>query len=142
MIVFDLRCGSGHVFEAWFGSSHDYDDQSRRGLLACPICGAAEVVKAAMAPSLPAKANRANEPSPVEVKALLGRLATAQRKALAGSEHVGTRFAAEARAIHLGDAEARAIHGQATASDAKALVEEGVPVAPLPLPIVPPELEN
>lgn len=142
MIVFDLRCGSGHVFEAWFGSSRDYDDQSQRGLLACPICGAAEVVKAVMAPSLPAKANRANEPSPAGVKALLGSLATAQRKALAGSEHVGTRFAAEARAIHLGDAEARSIHGQATASDARALADEGVRVAPLPLPFVPPELEN
>lgn len=141
MIVFDLQCGDGHVFEAWFGSGADYDDQSERGLVSCPVCGAADVRKAAMAPAVGAKGN-AGALSPSEAKALIGKLAAAQRKVLAGSDYVGDRFASEARAIHLGEAEARSIHGQATRADAEALADEGVPVAPLPLPVVPPAKQN
>lgn len=141
MIVFDLRCDGGHVFEAWFGASGDYDDQRERGLLECPICGDKRVGKAAMAPAVPAKGSSETLP-PAQVKALIGRIAAAQRRALTGSDYVGDRFASEARAIHLGEAEARGIHGQATAGDAKALADEGVPVAALLLPIVPPSKEN
>lgn len=140
MIVFDLRCGDAHVFEAWFGSGADYDAQRARGLVTCPLCGNAEVGKAAMAPAVPAKSN--GGPDAAKMKAMLGKLATAQREALAKSEHVGDRFASEARAIHLGEAEARSIHGQATRRDADALREEGVPVASLPLPFVPPTEQN
>lgn len=141
MIVFDLCCETGHVFEAWFGSGADHDDQRARGLLECPICGDKSVSKAAMAPAVPAKGGGETLP-PAQAKALIGRIAAAQRRALAGSDYVGDRFASEARAIHLGEAEARGIHGQATARDAKALVDEGVPVAPLLLPVVPPSKEN
>jgi hypothetical protein len=147
MIVFDLACTTGHVFEAWFGSSTDYEDQRTRGLVACPICGSTEVNKAVMAPNVAPKGNsqvaaipmQAGAPAPAEMKAMLAALARAQAKLLEGSEHVGSRFASEARAIHDGDAPERPIHGQATPQEAKALIEEGVPVAPLPLPIVPPE---
>ena len=151
MIVFDLGCGEGHVFEAWFGSSADYEDQRARGLVSCPICGASDVTKALMAPNVGAKGNRApaavpmrsgRTPAPAEMKAALAALAKAQAKLLEGSEHVGKRFADEARAIHDGDAPERPIHGQATHAEAKALIEEGVPVAPLPLPIVPPDATN
>lgn len=151
MIVFDLSCGAGHVFEAWFGSSADYEDQRARGLVACPICGASEVAKAVMAPNVGAKGNQiaapvpmrgGGPPAPAEMKKLLAALATVQAKMLEGSEHVGTRFADEARAIHDGDAPERAIHGQATLAEAKALAEDGVPVAPLPLPVIPPDLAN
>ena len=151
MIVFDLACGAGHVFEAWFGSSADYEDQRGRGLVSCPICGASEVTKAVMAPNVGAKGNRApaalpmrsgGAPAPAEMKAMLAVLAKAQARLLEGSEHVGSRFADEARAIHDGDAPERPIHGQATHEEAKALIEEGVPVAPLPLPIVPPDVAN
>lgn len=141
MIVFDLRCSGDHVFEAWFGKSADFDDQAARGLVTCPVCGAADVVKAAMAPAVPAKGN-AGSMAPAEIKALMARLATAQRKALAKSDYVGDRFASEARAIHLGEAEARSIHGQATRGDAEALAADGVPVAALPMPFVPPRQEN
>lgn len=141
MIVFDLRCEEAHVFEAWFGSSTDFDAQSARGLVVCPICGSGDVTKAVMAPAIPGKSN-STDLSPGEAKALLGKLAEAQRRALASSDYVGDRFAAEARAIHLGDAEARSIHGQATRADAKALADDGVPVAQLPLPVVPPEQTN
>jgi hypothetical protein len=150
MIVFDLACEQGHVFEAWFGSSADYESQRERGLVSCAICGAREVSKAVMAPNVGAKGNRATavlpmrsgSPPPAELKAALAALAKAQAKALEGSEHVGGRFGGEARAIHDGDAPERAIHGQATAEEAKALVEDGVPVLPLPLPIVPPEVTH
>lgn len=142
MIAFDLRCPDGHVFEAWFGASADYETQSTRGLIACPICGAGEVIKAVMAPAIAGKSNQQAEMSPAAAKALLEKLATAQRQALEKSDYVGDRFAAEAISIHLGESEARAIHGQATAGDAKALIEEGVKFAPLPLPFVPPEKEN
>jgi len=151
MIVFDLSCGAGHVFEAWFGSSADYEDQRARGLVACPLCGDKAIGKAVMAPNVGAKGNRATAtvpmksggpPAPVEVKAMLAALARAQAKVLEGSEHVGARFADEARAIHDGDAPERPIHGQATAAEARGLVEDGVPVMPLPLPVVPPDLAN
>lgn len=143
MIIFDLKCApQGHVFEAWFGSSEDYETQRTRGLVSCPLCGSADIDKAPMAPAVGAKGNRAEGLPPAQVKALLGAMADAQNRMLETSEHVGPRFADEARAIHLGEAEARAIHGQATPEQADELREEGVPVAPLPFPVVPPELKN
>jgi hypothetical protein len=153
VIVFNLRCAAhGHVFEGWFGSSADYEDQRRRGLLACPLCGSLDVGKAPMAPAVPAKANaqspEAQAPdslfsaAPDEVKALLAAAAAVQKKLLQGSESVGERFADEARAIHLGEAPARPIHGRATRAAAESLAEEGVPIAPLPFPVGEPGEEN
>jgi hypothetical protein len=153
MIVFDLRCGGGgHVFEGWFGSSADYDEQKHRGLLSCPICGSAEVGKAPMAPAVPGKSNaRTTTPAaqadlysaaPDEVKALLAAAAAVQKKLLKGSEFVGDRFADQARAIHLGEAEGRSIHGRATRQEALNLAEEGITIAPLPFPVLEPGEEN
>ena len=136
MIVFDLRCGGGHVFEAWFASSSAYEEQRDRAMLACPMCGDGDVSKAVMAPRVGAKGN--TRPSPAEVKQALAQVAAAQASALSGSRWVGGRFAQEARAMHCGDAEQAAIHGQATRAEAIALLEEGVPVAPLPFPVAPP----
>jgi hypothetical protein len=135
MIVFDLRCrDSGDVFEAWFRSSADFEEQAARGLVQCPICQSASVEKAPMAPRLPAKTSR--EASP------LAHLAALQATMLKDSEWVGDRFAEEARSMHLGEAEARAVHGNATPAEAKSLIDEGVPVAPLPLPVLPPNQVN
>lgn len=144
MIVFDLRCApSGHVFEAWFGSSNDYEDQRSRGLLHCPLCGAAAIEKAATAARLNRRCGAASEAGDDGAnKRTLAALAAAQRAMLETSEYVGTRFADEARAIHLGEADARSIHGEATRLDARALVEEGIKVAPLPFPVVQPGDEN
>lgn len=143
MIVFDLRCTAGHVFEAWFGSSRAYDDQAAAGQVACPLCGDVRVGKAVMAPSLAAKGNRRDDPPPpAAMKQALRRLADLQAKALSGSQWVGSAFATRARAMHQGEEDHRPIHGQASLADAKALVAEGVPVAPLPLPVVPPEKAN
>ena len=143
MIIFDLKCGAqGHVFEAWFGSNEDYESQLVRGLVCCPICGAAEVEKAPMAPRVGAKGGEADGPPPAAVKAALAGMAEAQKKLLAQSEHVGDRFPDEARAIHLGEAEARAIHGRASPADAESLREEGIPIAPLPFLVPDPGTEN
>ncbi len=144
MIIFDLKCSrQGHVFEAWFGSSSDFEDQSRRGLVECPLCGDSDVVKAVMAPRISAKGNRDTPaPAPEAVKAMLARMAAAQKEILQTSSYVGDRFADEARAIHLGEATARAIHGRASRAEAESLAEEGIPVSPLPFPVVEPGEEN
>ena len=155
MIVFDLSCHEGHRFEGWFASSTDYADQHARGLLACPSCGSAEVSKAPMAPAVPAKGNTrqevlppeaprqvANTPMPPEVQKALAALAKAQAAALKNSTWVGDKFAEETRKMHYGERDEAPIHGQASLAEAKALIEEGVPVAPLPFPVAPPEKLN
>jgi len=155
MIVFDLACTHGHRFEGWFGSSADYADQCARGLLACPICGGTEVSKAPMAPAVPAKGNArqevlpteapqqlANAPMPPKVAKALAALAKAQAEALKHSTWVGDKFAEETRKMHYGERDDAPIHGQASLAEAKALIAEGVPVAPLPFPVAPPEKLN
>lgn len=135
MIVFDLQCqDSGDVFEAWFRSGADFEEQSGRGLVECPVCRSSRVSKAPMAPRVPRKG--AGDAPP------LAQLAALQKAILKDSEWVGDRFAAEARAMHLGESDARPVHGNASAADAKALIEDGVPVAPLPLPVLPPNQVN
>jgi hypothetical protein len=151
VIVFDLKClPAGHVFEAWFGSTDDYKAQKRRGLVSCPLCGTEQVEKALMAPNVAPKGNRA-EPAqkqpvmmsnPEEVKAMLAAVATVQKAILERSDYVGERFADEARAIHLGEAAARSIYGKATDAETRALLDEGITVAPLPFPVVLPGEEN
>jgi hypothetical protein len=130
MIVFDLCCRSGgENFEAWFASSAAFDDQAARGLLACPHCGSNDVGKAPMAPSVARKSSQAS-------------LAEFQKSLLDGSRWVGDEFAEAARAMHAGEIAPEKLHGRATLSDAKSLVEEGVPILPLLLPVVPPEQVN
>ena len=153
MIVFDLKCApSGHVFEAWFGSSEDYDGQRARGLVACPMCGAEAIEKAVMAPNVAAKGNRDDRSPPTDqamlsaepgaIKEMLAAMASVQRRMLASSAYVGESFAEEARAMHLGDVEARSIHGKATPLQAEGLMEEGIGVMPLPFPVIEPGQEN
>jgi hypothetical protein len=155
MIVFDLSCHEGHRFEGWFASSTDYAEQQARGLLACPSCGSAEVSKAPMAPAVPAKGNTkqevlppeaprqvANTPMPPEVQKALAALAKARAAALKNSTWVGDKFAEETRKMHYGERDEAPIHGQASLAEAKALIDEGVPVAPLPFPVAPPEKLN
>ncbi|WP_033924784.1 DUF1178 family protein [Sphingomonas sp. 35-24ZXX] len=166
MIVFDLKCANDHVFEIWFASSDAYEEQSARGLVACAFCGSTDVTKAVMAPRLNAKGNqrvaqpnvlREAEPSaavPVPVsntapgaevakmQAVLHALAQAQARALEQSTWVGKRFADRARAMHYGEEEHAPIHGQAAPDEAAALIEEGVAVAPLPFPVIPPDAKN
>ena len=95
MIVFDLKCGNAHVFEAWFGSSADFADQQGRGLVDCPICGDRVIEKAVMAPAVGAKSNRQETVTPAAMKAAMAALAVAQSKALEGSQWVGANSLAE-----------------------------------------------
>jgi hypothetical protein len=147
LIIFDLRCApQGHVFESWFGSTADYEEQKGRGLVSCPLCGSGEVAKAPMAPAVPAKGRTAGPElfsgAPDAVKSMLAAAAALQKKMLESSEGVGDRFADEARAIHLGEAQARTIHGRATRAEAESLIDDGIPVAPLPFPVAEPGTEN
>ena len=157
MIVFDLQCAAGHVFEAWFGSGADFEAQRARGLVACPICDSGEVSKAAMAPAVPAKGNRADRPRPEEgsvpmqsggnadpakIKQLLADLAREQAKMLEKSDYVGKDFARQARAMHEGEADDRPIHGETSIDEARDMLDDGIPVAPLPLPVRRPEDEQ
>jgi len=152
MIVFDLICQpAGHRFEGWFASSEAFADQQQRGLVDCPHCGSTAVAKAPMAPAVPKKGNQlpvAAQSAPVasglppEALAVMERLAKMQAEALKQSRWVGEDFADQSRAIHYGEREAEAIHGQATLEQAKELLEEGVAVMPLPFPVVPPEQAN
>lgn len=141
MIVFDLKCGGGHVFEAWFGSSGDYDTQRDGGLISCPICNDCDVEKAVMAPAVAAKSNRRQTPAsmaagdPQAVKAALKTLAEMQRAMIAKSEYVGDRFAEEVRSIHYGETAGRGIYGETTPAEAAALRDEGIDAFPLLFPL-------
>ena len=133
MIVFDLQCREGgETFEAWFRSTSDYDEQRAGGLVQCPFCRSGNVAKAPMAPRLPRKGS--GEP--------LARLAALQAELLKDSRWIGEEFADTARAMHNGEIDREQVHGQATLEDARSLIEDGVPVAPLPLPVVPPSQVN
>jgi hypothetical protein len=143
MIVFDLRCSGGHVFEAWFASSAAWEAQREAGLVTCAVCGDVDVAKAVMAPNVAAKGNQSDSVTPEQARrAAIAAIAAAQAEALKTSQWVGSAFPDRARAMHSGEEAAAPIHGQATREEAQALVEEGVAIAPLIVPVVPPEARN
>lgn len=136
MIRYDLRCGAGHEFEAWFRSSDAYDEQRAAGHVRCVVCGSDEVEKQLMAPAVHGGRRRSagEEEAPLSrprspAEALLHAL---RRHIESTSDYVGADFAREARRIHLGEAEKRSIWGEASLEEARALCEEGVPVTPIP----------
>ncbi len=154
MIRYNLICDDAHEFESWFSDSASFEEQARRGLVTCPICGSAKVERAIMAPNVarsdlgpraqepaaePATDAPAPAPSPAPM-ALMGKQEIAFREMVASlhahvrenAEHVGERFAEEALKIHHGETEARPIYGEATPDDARMLHEEGVEFLPLP----------
>ena len=171
MIVFDLECREGgHRFEGWFGSSKDFAGQQERGLVSCPQCGSSDVTKAPMAPNLARKGNQRGEvaitvpgappalentvpamaappeppmmPVPPQIRAALRKVAEMQAEALKQSRWVGGKFANDVRAMHYGDREVEAIHGEASPQEARALIEEGIEVAPILFPVAPPDKLN
>jgi hypothetical protein len=162
MIVFDLECaGAAHRFEAWFKSSEDFASQQQRGLIACPHCGSADIAKAPMAPRLSRKGNQtaaaapavassvpekaqaiASPKLPPQAIAAMHALAAIQAEAIKSSRWVGDKFADQSRAMHYGDADHATIHGQATREEARDLLDEGIMVAPLLIPIAPPDEIN
>jgi hypothetical protein len=147
MIRYALRCARGHQFESWFKSSAAYDSQRKRGLVACPACNSTKVEKAIMAPRIAAKGKKpAPEPAPApaaetptplmmapQERELAAKLKELRDHVLKTADNVGRKFPDEARKMHYGDIEHRAIYGEATTEEARALIDEGVEVAPLPV---------
>jgi hypothetical protein len=155
MKVLDLRCGAGHTFEGWFASEDDYGSQRERGLVDCPVCGNAELMRLPSSPRLNLSGARAPDaapprasepprgaaPAPASEMALHGQAAQRFVEAVAdllkNTQDVGPRFAEEARRIHYGESDAKAIRGQATSQEREALADEGIEVFTLPAGLPP-----
>lgn len=155
MLVLNLGCAQGHCFEGWFGSAQDFESQQTRGLVSCPVCASAEVQRLPSAPRLnvahlrqekastaprqaseqppgPPAEQGARTPEAAAVSSLQQAALQALRQVMAKTEDVGERFAEEARRMHYGETEERAIRGRASREDALALVEEGIELIALP----------
>lgn len=134
MIRYNLRCSKDHGFESWFQSAEAYETLRAAAQIACPVCGDSSIEKTLMAPTV-RPARKAGEAKPKlseptsEIEAAMAEL---RRQVEANSDYVGLNFAAEARRMHEGAIDPRAIYGEAKPEDARALLEDGVPVAPLP----------
>lgn len=131
MIRYSLTCAQEHRFESWFQSSEAFERLQAAGMVSCALCGSTEVTKALMAPAVataePASPSLGKAETPLEQA-----LAEMRRHIEEDSDYVGLSFASEARAMHEGDSPHRSIWGEARPEDARALIEDGVPVAPLP----------
>ena len=133
MIKYALLCEHDHPFEGWFSVSSDFDEQQASGLLECPYCASKGVRKAIMAPSVAGtKASARPEPTPQMRQMMMQAMGEVRRHVEDNFDYVGDRFAAEARAIHEGKAEARGVYGEASPAQVRELARDGVPVAPLP----------
>jgi hypothetical protein len=136
MIRYALACDRAHAFEGWFAASSDFDAQAERGLVECPVCGSRQVTKQIMAPAV-AGAKKRGPPDAAKVAGakqamMMEAMAAVRAHVEETFDYVGDTFAKEARNIHEGKSEDRGIYGEATPAEVKGLVEDGVPVAPLP----------
>lgn len=135
MIKFSLACEKDHGFDGWFLSSDDYEKQLKRGLVTCPQCNSPKVGKTLMAPSV-STSRKIESMSVTSVneaqRAVLAEMKKLRDKVVENSEDVGQKFPEEARKIHYGETEARAIYGEASRDDVESLLDEGVEIAPLP----------
>lgn len=139
MIRYALKCPSDHGFDSWFQSAEAYEALCKAGLVSCPLCGSGEVEKSLMTPAVrPVRTARTQEDArkgsslTEPASDLEQALAALRRQVEENSDYVGMNFVAEARRIQAGEAPERSIYGEAGLDDARALLEEGVPVAPLP----------
>jgi hypothetical protein len=139
MIRYALVCDGGHEFEGWFGASEDFDVQARSGQLSCPLCASADVRKQIMAPAVSGTRSRGGL-APKARAMMMEAMGEVRRHVEENFDYVGDRFAAEARSIHEGAAEARGIFGEATTAEVKSLADDGIPVSALP-PAVPKKTE-
>jgi hypothetical protein len=143
MISFSLLCDNGHEFDGWFRNGAAFDEQASAGALACPVCGSEKVEKGLMAPSIPAKSNRADDtiatkkpvysgtPDPKVVE-LMEQVRRLRKHVEDTAEYVGDKFPEEARKIHYEETEKRGIFGEASVEEARDLLDEGVEVLPVP----------
>jgi hypothetical protein len=137
MIRYALACDQDHEFEGWFARSGDFDAQAAGGLVECPVCGSKAVKKQIMAPALAGTKRRGGAAPAAGApegrhQVMMEAMAHVRRHVEENFDYVGDTFAREARAIHEGRSEDRGIYGEATPAEVKGLVEDGVPVAPLP----------
>ena len=135
MIQYSLKCENDHSFDSWFASADAYDKLADNGMVSCAVCGSTKVSKAIMAPRVrttKGKEAPAGPTLPTEKSAAEQAMAEMRAQVEQNSEYVGTNFATEARSMHLGDAPERAIYGEAKPEEAKSLIEDGIPVTPLP----------
>jgi hypothetical protein len=133
LIVYNLNCAKGHVFEGWFASSSAFDEQEAGGKLLCAVCGSREVRKAPMAPALsPKVGSQKSTPAGDELRKMRQYMTGLRKYVEENAENVGRKFPEEARKIHYGEIEGRSIYGEASPKEAVELVEEGIDVAPLP----------
>ncbi len=140
MIRYDLICVMGHEFDAWFSNSSAYDQQQKLGFVECSLCGSNKIEKQVMAPNIGAKGNRKSQTSqavmtpPVDprMQMMMQMMRDVREHVKANAENVGDQFAEEARKIHYKETELRGIYGNATADDARALIDEGIDILPLP----------
>lgn len=128
MIRFTLSCENAHSFESWFKTNDACDDLMSKGLVNCATCGSTTIRKSLMTPSV---AIKSQEQTPIE---------KLRKEVEANSEYVGNKFAARAREMHEGTAPDKPIYGEANAAEARALIEDGIPV--LPLPFIPTKKVN
>lgn len=135
MIRFSLHCDQAHEFEGWFRDNGDFDTQSKRGFVSCPVCGSSKVAKSLMAPAVSTgrKKEKMALAATAEQKKLMDALKEMSKQVRENAENVGDRFADEARKIHFGETEARGIYGEATPEEARGLIEDGVEFMPLPV---------
>lgn len=137
MIRYTLKCADGHSFDSWFKSAEAFEALEGRGMLSCSVCGGGGVQKAMMAPGVAKSAPQREGTSPVKLSQpdnpMEEALKALRKHVEENSTYVGGNFASEARKIHLGEAPDRLIHGEAKPEEAKALIEDGIPVAPLPI---------
>jgi hypothetical protein len=152
MIRYSLRCERGHAFESWFQSSSAYESQEKRKLVSCPSCGSIKVERGIMAPQIVSKKGRENpasapaavastevaapESTPLlmaQERELRAKIKELRDHITKNADNVGERFPNEARKMHYGDIEHRPIYGEASPDEARALIDEGVEVSPLPV---------
>ncbi len=136
MIRYTLKCPAAHGFDSWFQSAEAFESLLHRGHVTCPVCGSAEIGKSLMAPAVSPSRKGATAPARPNLSQPEGdlqeALAAMRRQVEENSEYVGMNFVAEARRIHDGAAPERSIYGEARLEEARQLIEDGVPVAPLP----------
>ena len=133
MINYTLKCDQNHTFDSWFKSAEAFEMLVKKSMVVCSECGSTKITKAIMAPSVSTSRKRDNKPSELEKKSKLKNdILELKKKIEANSEYVGNNFANEARSMYLGETPERSIYGEAKADDAKKLIDDGIPVMPLP----------
>lgn len=132
MIKYTLKCEKGHDFDSWFGSIDDFERLKKAKMMSCAVCGSADVDRAIMAPRISSRESEAAGPLSAPASPAEQAVRELRRTIEENSDDVGTNFAAEARKMHDGDSPARSIFGKAKLEEARALVEDGIPVTPLP----------